>query len=665
VIVDKQDRDILSINTLRVLGVEAVQNANSGHPGIVLGAAPMAWALWSKVMSHNPNDSQWINRDRFVLSPGHGSALLYSLLCLFGYDVSLDDLRLFRQLRSKVPGHPEYGLTDGVETSTGPLGQGLANAVGMAQAESILAAKFNKHNLRLIDHYTYCIVSDGDMMEGISYEAASLAGLWQLNKLVVLYDSNGISIDGSTDLSFDEDIAKRYDSVGWYVQSVDGMDHVAVHNALQLAKRQTSRPSLIVARTIIGFGSDKSNSESSHGAPLGAESVLKLRQVLGYDTPQFVVDSVVSNYIDSIKESLNAKYALWQDIESEYKLKHPQEYAQLTAYLRGKDAWVELAVETLSDMSKSIEDKPDATRNSSGQVINQLSKVVPNLVCGSADLSLSNKVNIVDGGSYGANNRLGRNVHYGVREHAMVAISNGMWLHGGCVAVVSTFFVFSDYAKGAIRMSALMNLPSMHVFSHDSIGVGEDGCTHQPIEQLVGLRSVPNLRVYRPADTTETIAAYISWLQSHQPYALVLSRQDLPQVSNQLQSALKGGYILSPSRGNPQSILIATGSEVQYALQAQQLLWHQGVDSRVVSMPCCEIFDLQPIEYRQHVLPNECRVRVAVEAASSISWYKYVGIDGAVVGMDTFGLSGKSQQLFEHFGFGADNIVKIVKSLLV
>jgi transketolase len=657
---NKKSIQDLTINTLRILSVQAIAQADSGHPGIALGAAPMAYSLWVNCMSHNPKDSKWHNRDRFVLSAGHGSALLYSLLTVFGYDLELQDLQQFRQLGSKTPGHPEYGMTDGVEVSTGPLGQGLANAVGLAQAESILAARFNKPDLNIVDHYTYCIASDGDLMEGISYEAASLAGVWQLSKLIVLYDSNNISIEGNTNIAFGDDISMRFGSMGWFVQSIDGMDCEQVVNAINIAKTQ-SKPSLIVCKTTIGYGSDKAGTSSIHGSPLNEQGITKLRQNLGYTTPGFSIDPQVTQHIDEVVTRLQLAQTNWHNTLDLYKTKYPQDFVVYEQYMQGKDTYVADALNALSTIST----KDDSTRNISGRILNALSQVVPNMVGGSADLAPSNKTSLKDKGDYSASDRLGRNIHYGVREHAMISISNGMLRHGGLVNFVSTFFVFSDYAKNAIRMSSIMELPSLFVLTHDSIGVGEDGCTHQPIEQLIGLRSIPGLRVFRPADTNETIAGFASWLQSHQPHALVLSRQDLPTLPSNVQDALKGGYIISQSKSPiPQLILIATGSEVQYALSAQAVLYTQGIDSQVVSMPCCELFDSQPDWYRQHVLPDTVRARIAIEAGNSYGWYRYVGLDGRVIGIDRFGISGKDTELFKHFGFGVDNIVKVAQSLI-
>ncbi|MCL1944813.1 MAG: transketolase [Firmicutes bacterium] len=650
------DIDQLCANTLRVLGIEAIQQANSGHPGIVLGAAPLAYALWSKAMSHNPKDSKWQNRDRFVLSAGHGSALLYSLLCVFDYDVSLDDLKSFRQLGSKTPGHPEFGHTDGVETSTGPLGQGFCNAVGMAQAESILAAKFNKTNANIVDHYTYCIAGDGCLMEGISYEAASLAGLWKLNKLIVLYDSNNISIEGNTNIAFKDDVKTRFESMGWFVQSIDGFDMNQVLQAIKKSKSQNDKPSIIICKTIIGWGSAKENSEKSHGSPLGVQGVIDFKQKINWQTPEFTIPKVVKERIKQL--NLQSTYKKWITTLKKYEEEFPQEYLEYCRWMQGKDNFN--LYEDLDNYNHTM----DSTRNVSGKILNILAKSIPNLYGGSADLASSNKTTLVGFDSYQANNRLGRNFHYGVREHAMIAISNGMILHGGIVNYVSTFLVFSDYAKGAIRMASIMNLPSLFIFTHDSIGVGEDGGTHQPIEHLASLRSIPNLKVFRPCDSRETVVAYKSWLKDNSPYALILSRQDLPLIEGSSDEAVHGGYVISQSLSTPTALLLATGSEVQIAIQAQKILEQNGIYTSVISMPCQELFDLQADEYKSKVLPNNIRARIAIESASSMSWYKYVGLDGKIIGLDSFGLSGKDNDLFKYFGFTIKNIVDTTTDLV-
>lgn len=650
-----------TISALRVLSAETVERANSGHPGLPLGAAPMAYALWESGMTHCPKNPNFFNRDRFVLSAGHGSALLYSLMHLFNYGVTKEDLMSFRQLQSKTPGHPEYDRTPGVETSTGPLGQGVANAVGFALAESIMAAKYNREGFDIVDHYTYALCGDGCMMEGLESEAASLAGTWQLGKLIVLYDSNKITIEGDTDTVFSEDVAKRHEAQGWQVLRVnDGEDIDAISAAIRLAKDEKNKPSLIIVSTTIGFGSPKAGSADSHGAPLGQQGVDALRKTLGYNTKPFEVPQDVSRHMAQLCDELNKSEGEWNKLVKGYKAQYPELYDQFMADIKNK-------IPALAENEElfKFSDKDDATRNASGIVLNRLAQILPNFVGGSADLAPSNKTTLKNMGDYGVDQRDGRNLHFGIREHAMAAICSGLYLHGGFNVFCATFFVFSDYMKNAMRMAALMNIPVTYVLTHDSIGVGEDGPTHQPVEQLVGLRSVPNLKVFRPCDCKETAAAYVSALTGKAPTAIVLSRQNLAQFKNTGTEALKGGYVLSPGEKEiPDIILIATGSEVGVAMAAKEQLKNNGVDARVVSMPCMELFEAQTAKYRESVLPSAVRARVAVEAGSSYSWGKYVGLDGACVCMDTFGSSAPAEKLFEIYGFTAENVVKVANKVM-
>ena len=650
----------LTINTIRMLSAEAIEKANSGHPGLPLGAAPIAYAVWMENLKHNPADPSWHNRDRFVLSAGHGSMLDYSMLYLFGYGLTKEDLMEFRQFMSKTPGHPEYRHTVGVETTTGPLGQGVANAVGMAIAEAHLAAKFNRPEFPIVDHYTYAICGDGCMQEGIEYEAASLAGTLKLGKLIVLYDRNKITIEGNTDIAFTEDVRKRHEAQGWHVVEVaDGNNVDLITKAIKKAKKVTDEPSLIICNTTIGFGSPKAGSESSHGAPLGAKALEETIKNLNWTYEPFEVPTEVEDFLAELRAKCKRMQNKWKRLLKKYKAAYPELYAEYDAWMSGK-----LPDLIDDDNLWFFPNKPDATRNTSFTVLNKLAELVPNLIGGSADLAPSNKSNMKSRKDFSAENYEGSNMHFGIREHAMAAISNGMCLHGGLSVYCATFFVFSDYMKNAMRMSALMNIPVTYVLTHDSIGVGEDGPTHQPIEQLAGLRAIPNLKVFRPADGKETAAAWISALTNKQPTCLVLSRQNLPQYEKSGASALKGGYILSDSvKKMPDVILIASGSEVQLAMEAQKKLAERGVDVRVVSMPCMEVFEQQPERYRDSVLPRNCRARVAIEAGSKMPWYKYVGLDGEVIGMDTFGTSGPAEELFTYYGFTVGNVVEAVMSV--
>ena len=655
--------DNLSVNAIRVLSADAVQKANSGHPGLPLGAAAIGYELWANHMNHNPKNPNWENRDRFVLSGGHGSTLLYSLLHLFGYGLTLDDLKNFRQWGSKTPGHPEYGVTTGVEASTGPLGAGMAMAVGMAMAETHLAAKFNKEGYPVVDHYTYVLGGDGCMMEGINYEAFSLAGTLKLNKLIVLYDSNKISIEGNTDIAFTEDVPARFKAMGFKVLEVkDGNDISEIGKAIEEAKADKEGPSFIKINTKIGFGSPKEGTADVHGAPLGADNIIAMKKTLGWpsEEPFFVPDEVYENY-KAKAENLAKKEEEWNKLFKEYCEKFPEmktlwdEYKDETKagkLLDDEDFW-------------SYEEKADATRNLSGKVLNKLSAKLPTLFGGSADLAPSNKSYVNGAGDYSAENYAGRNVHFGVRELAMTGIGNGLVLHG-LKAYVSTFFVFSDYVKPMARLASLMEIPLTFILTHDSIGVGEDGPTHEPIEQLAEFRAMPNFNVFRPADATETIAAWYSAVTSKEtPTALVLTRQNLPQLAGSSKEALKGGYVVADSsKETPDAIIIASGSEVSLSIEAKEVLAKEGVDVRVVSMPCMDIFEKQSLEYKEKVLPKAVRARVAVEALSEFGWGKYVGLDGKTVCLDRFGASAPAGVLFKEFGFTVDNVVKAVKEVI-
>jgi transketolase len=653
----------LTINTIRILSAEGVQKANSGHPGLPLGAAPMAYTLWAKNMKHNPENPNWVNRDRFILSAGHGSMLIYSLLHLFGYGLTVEDLKNFRQYGSKTPGHPEYGHTTGVEITTGPLGQGIANGVGMAMAEAHLAAKFNKPGYEVVDHYTYALAGDGCMMEGISSEAASLAGTLGLHKLVVLYDSNNISIEGHTDIAFRENVGKRFEAYGWQVLEVaDGNNVEAISKALEAAKNDKTKPSLIVVKTKIGYGSPRMGTSAAHGEPLGAENITKTKEFLSWSYgEEFHVPQEVRTHMEEIKAEGKESENKWTKIFEEYKKEYPE-------LAKEWDVWhsKELPTDLLNNEELWKFEGKAATRNSSGDIINRLTKVIPNLFGGSADLAPSTKTYMKDKGDFSAEDRAGANLHFGVREHAMAAIANGIAVHGGLIPYVSTFFVFSDYMKGAMRLSALMKLPVVYVLTHDSIGVGEDGPTHEPIEQLAALRSIPDFTVFRPADSKETAAAWCGALTKKDgPTALVLTRQNLPLYDESSKEALKGGYLLKGSKTEtPDIILMATGSEVELIYKAEEILKEKGIKASVVSIPSMEVFNAQDAAYKESILPNAVRKRIAVEAASSFGWHKYVGLDGEVITIDTFGASGPADTLFKVFGFTVDNVVNKALELL-
>lgn len=656
--------DMKSVNAIRVLSADMIQKANSGHPGLPLGSAAMAYELWARHMLHNPKNPNWVNRDRFILSGGHGSALLYSLLHLFGYGLTVEDLKEFRQLDSLTPGHPEYRHTTGVEATTGPLGAGMAMAVGMAMAEAHLAATFNKEDFPVVDHYTYVLGGDGCMMEGISYEAFSLAGTLGLGKLIVLYDSNNISIEGGTDIAFTENVAKRFEAFGFQTLRVeDGNDLEEIAAAICEAKKDKTRPSMIEVKTKIGFGCPaKEGKASAHGEPLGVENVTALRENLDWtEAESFTVPQDVYDNFSKLAEQGIAAEAAWNALFSEYCEKYPEMKALWDTY------YDEDRGALLYDLQEfwEVPEGAAATRNVSGNILNIIKNVVPNMFGGAADLAPSTKTDMKGMGDFSRDNYGGKNLHFGVREIAMAAIGNGITLHGGLKSYVSTFFVFSDYVKPMARLSALMGIPSIYVLTHDSIGVGEDGPTHEPIEQLAMLRSLPNFHVFRPADATETAAAWYHAVTAKQtPTALVLSRQNLPQLSGSSKEALRGGYIIADSgKEVPDGILIATGSEVQLAMEAKERLMAQGSDVRVVSMPSMDVFEVQPQEYREHVLPPNVRARVAVEALSDFGWGRYVGLDGKTVTMTGFGASAPGEQLFAHFGITVDRVVEAFKSI--
>ena len=624
-----------SVNAIRVLAADTVQKANSGHPGMPLGSAAMAYELWVNHLTHNPKNPKWVNRDRFILSAGHASSLLYSLLHLFGYGLTIEDMKNFRQDNSLTPGHPEYGHTVGVEATTGPLGAGMGMAVGMAMAQAHMAATFNTEDYNIIDHYTFVLGGDGCMEEGISSEAFSLAGTLGLSKLIVLYDSNNITIEGNTDLAFTEDVNKRMEAFGFQTLTVeDGNNLEEISKAIELAKAEKTKPSFITVKTKIAFGCPaKEGSESSHGSPLGEENVKALRDNLGWEEQEaFVIpQDVYDNFAQKAKKGQEAEDN-WNKLFKAYCEKYPEKKALWDKYFAVIDD------EKLLNCDEfwSYEDKPQATRSLSGNMINRLAKIMPNFWGGSADLGPSNKTVIKDGGSFSKNNYLGRNIHYGVREFAMAAIANGITLYGGTKTFVGTFFVFSDYLKPMARLAALMKIPVTYVLTHDSIGVGEDGPTHEPIEQLAMLRAMPNINVFRPADATETAAAWYSAITSkNTPTVLALSRQNLPQIEGSSKEALKGGYIIAESiKAKPDAIIIASGSEVSLAVEAKKELMEKGFDIRVVSMLCMDIFEQQSDEYKEKILPQTVEKRLVVEAGSSICWGKYLGFKGKSVSLE-------------------------------
>lgn len=659
------DLSTLAINTIRTLSIDAIQKANSGHPGLPLGTAPLAYALWQNHLNHNPKNPSWANRDRFVLSAGHGSMLIYSLLHLTGYDLSLEELKNFRQWDSKTPGHPEYGHTPGVETTTGPLGQGAATAVGMAVAEAFLAKHFNREGHEIVNHFTYALVSDGDLQEGISAEAASLAGLWGLGKLIYLYDDNRIQLDGPTEMVFDEDVSKRFEAYGWHVLTVtDGNDVAAINAAIEEAKSVTDKPSLISVRTIIGYGSpNKQNTSSAHGSPLGADEVKLTKEYLGWPDEQFYIPEDALNHMrKAVAKGASAETA-WLSHVAKWKVAYPELAAEWEQAISGKlpQGWD-------ADIPVYGTEKALATRNVSGEVLNAIAKHLPTMIGGDADLAGSTKTLIKGANNTGKNQPAERNVRFGVREHAMGAIVNGLAVYGGITKPYSaTFLTFSDYMRGAIRLGALMDIPALYIFTHDSIGLGEDGPTHQPVEHVAALRAIPNLTVFRPADANESAAAWRSAVSQKNPAVLIFTRQDLPVFEDGAgiqEKAAKGGYVLADSEGTPEVILISSGSEVHIAHEAYKTLVAEGVKARVVSLPSWELFEAQDAAYRESVLPAAVTARVSIEAGITQGWYKYVGTSGVAIGIDRFGASAPYEEIYEKLGLTADAVVNAAKGLL-
>ncbi|RAN80732.1 transketolase [Bacillus sp. SRB_331] len=660
-----QNMNQLAVNTLCTLSIDAINEANSGHPGLPMGAAPMAYALWANHLNHNPNHPEWFNRDRFVLSAGHGSSLLYSLLHLAGYDVSIEDLKSFRKLNSKTPGHPEFGHTPGVEATTGPLGQGIANAVGMAMAEAHLAAKFNEDGHSIIDHNTYALVGDGDLMEGVSYEAMSMAGHMKLGKLIVLYDSNEISLDGELGIAFSEDTQKRAESVHWqYVRVEDGNDVDAITKAIQLAKENTDQPTLIEIRTIIGYGSPKvAGTNKAHGNPLGVEEATATKQVYGWHYEEdFFVPEEVKAHFNELKQKGIEKDNDWNEQFNLYREVNPAQADELEKAITG-----EVLIEANDILSFDTE-KTISTRVASGEAINHYVKSIPSIFGGSADLSHSTMTDMKGEAVYAVESFAGRNIYFGVREHAMGAAANELALHGGVKPFVSTFFVFNDYLRPSIRLAALQKLPVTYVFTHDSIAVGEDGPTHEPIEQLAALRAIPGLTVIRPSDANETASAWAYALQQTDgPVVLVLSRQNLPvfdETKANIENLSKGAYVLTQTNENPDVILIATGSEVSLAVSAKAKLEEEHVSVRIVAMPSWELFDRQSQEYKESVLPSSVTKRVSLEMGVSLGWERYVGQEGKILSIETFGASGTGAEVMNLFGFTTENVVHITQNVL-
>jgi len=659
--------DQLCVNTIRTLSMDAVQAANSGHPGMPMGMADVAYVLWTKFLKHNPKNPQWFDRDRFVLSAGHGSMLLYSLLHLTGYELSLDEIKDFRQLGSITPGHPEYGMTPGVETTTGPLGQGFGTGVGMAMAERFMASTFNKSDSTLIDHFTYAIVSDGDLMEGISHESASMAGHLKLSKLIYLYDSNKISIDGSTDLAFTDDTKKRFEAYGWDVQQIDGHNHKEIEEAIKVAQR-TDTPSLIECKTKIGFGSpNKEGTAASHGSPLGEEEIKLTKEQLGwpYKEQFFIPDDVKQKMLKAVDKGEKSE-SIWEDRLHEFQKKYPADGVLFKSFVNRElpEDWTEVIPEFEAD------EKGLASRNASGKILQQISDHIFNLVGGSADLTGSTKTDMSGKGIFQANNYQGRNMHYGVREHGMAAAVNGMALHGGIIPFGATFLVFSDYNKPSIRIAALSQIPSIFVFTHDSIGLGEDGPTHQPIEHLAALRATPNVYVFRPADANETAYCWKAAIKKDDgPSVMVLTRQNLPTLDRSVYNAAsgteKGAYILKEAAsGTPDLILMATGSEVEIIVKAAEELEAKGVATRVVSMPCIDLFEEQSDSYKESILPQNVTARLSIEASSPYGWHKYTGSKGLVMGIDRFGESAPYEEVYEHLGLTVAKVVENGLSLV-
>jgi transketolase len=660
------DLQTLAINTIRTLAIDAVQKANSGHPGLPMGAAPMAYALWTRHLRHNPRNPNWFNRDRFVLSAGHGSMLLYALLYLTGYDLSLDEIKNFRQWGSKTPGHPEFHEAPGVETTTGPLGQGAANAVGMALAEAFLASYFNRDGLNVVDHYTYALVSDGDLQEGISAEASALAGVWGLGKLIFLYDNNKVQLDGPTEMVFTEDIIQRYQAYGWHTLEVeDGNDAELVSAALVEAKNIKDKPTLISVHTIIGYGSpNKAGTSEAHGSPLGADEVKLTKEVLGWPQQEFYVPGEALEHFREAVDKGEVQEKTWQAVFDEWAAQHPDLAREWEMVMSGQlpDGWD-------ADLPTYAADaKPIATRSANGEAINAIARHVPTMIGGDADLAGSTRTLISGAQHTGPQKAAARNLRFGVREHAMGAIINGLALHGGIIKpYTATFLTFSDYMRPAIRLGALMKLPVVYVFTHDSIGLGEDGPTHQPIEHFAALRAIPNLTVIRPADANESAAAWRVAMMLDGPAALVFTRQNLPILNsaNAIRDGVaRGAYVLDDCEGTPQVILLATGSEVHIAREAYRTLRDEGVRVRLVSMPSWELFEAQDRAYRDSVLPAEVSARVSIEAGVPQGWHKYVGDRGIVIGLNRFGASAPYQVIYEKLGLTPQAVVEAAKSLL-
>jgi len=655
-------------NAIRALSMDAVQKANSGHPGAPMGMADIAEVLWRKYLRHNPSDPKWPNRDRFVLSNGHGSMLIYSLLHLSGYELSIDDIKDFRQLHSKTPGHPEVDETPGVETTTGPLGQGLANAVGMAMAEKIFGQQFNQEGHEIVDHYTYVFAGDGCLMEGVSHEACSLAGTLNLGKLILFYDNNGISIDGEVDGWFTEDIPKRFESYGWQVvRDVDGHDAAAIEQAIEQARSNTQQPTLIDCKTIIGWGSpNKQGDEGCHGAPLGDEEIQLAREVMDWPHAPFEIPESVAKAWDA-RTAGAVQQQDWQKQFDAYETAHPELSAEFTRRLQGllPAEWQTAMVSAIE--ATVAEEKTVATRKASELALNALGPVLPELLGGSADLTGSNNTWWQGCKSITANDASGNYIHYGVREFGMSAIMNGIALYGGFIPYSGTFLTFSDYARNAVRMSALMNTHCLFVYSHDSVGLGEDGPTHQPVEHVASLRGIPNMTLWRPCDTVESLVAWKTAIEAKRPASLILSRQGVPYISRQqkqIDAIARGAYVLFESESELQVIIIATGTEVGIALEAAQQLAEKNIGVRLVSMPSAETFGMQSDDYREQVLPRAVRARLAVEAGTSDYWRKFVGIDGEVIGVDEFGASAPGPELMKYFGFTVENIVQRAENLI-
>ena len=652
----------LSIATIRSLGIDTINKANSGHPGMVLGSAPALYTLFNKELNIYNKEAEWINRDRFVLASGHASALLYSMLHLTGFDVTIDDLKNFRQLNSHTPGHPEIEMTHGVDASSGPLGQGIPMAAGMAMAEKFLASQYNKENFDIIDHYTYVLCGDGDMQEGVTYEAASLAGHLSLGKLIVLYDANKVTLDGPLSMSFSENVKKRYEACNWQVLEVkDGNDINEIHKAIKKGKKEQFKPTLIIVNTVIGFGSANQGTNKVHGAPLGKEDGKNAKLSYGFDHDEFYVPEVYEDFKKKTIKRGKSKFNKWNKLFNEYKEQYPTEAKQLEDAIAGKYSL---------NIDELLKNYPvghnDATRNTSLEVIQEVAKQNPTFLSGTADLASSTKTKIKDEDDFSVENYNGRNLVFGIREFAMVAIMNGMTLHKGVKVSAGGFLVFSDYFKAAVRMACLMKLPIILPLSHDSIAVGEDGPTHQPIEQFAMLRSIPNMHVIRPGDAVEMAAAWKLAIESTEnPTALILTRQNVETMENSsVEGVSKGAYVIGKEENHLDAIIIASGSEVNLAMKAKKVLFEKGIDVRVVSMPCQEFFDQQDEQYKEAVLPNAMRKRLSVEMASSFGWHKYVGLDGITMSIDEFGKSAPAQDVIQSYGFTVDGVVENIEKLL-